>query len=136
MHIYISSLSDPSPFCLPCIEPISAHNHHSVISCEVCSGLPSPDGRCRTFDEAAGGYGRGEGSVAVVLSRGTDGLLTVDAGALNQDGRSASLTAPRAASQQAVARAFFFGGGREVLLPSGHKLFLKKNMVSEKKFRM
>eukprot|EP00911_Craspedida_sp_UC1_P002241 UC1_evm1s1706 len=71
----------------------------------------SIDGRCKTFDESANGYARGEGCGAVVLKRLSDcerdgdrvfGL--VRGSAINQDGRSATLTAPNGPSQQAVIR--------------------------------
>ncbi len=69
----------------------------------------SPDGKCRTFDASANGYGRGEGCGVVVLKRlssaisDKDPILAVIKGtALNQDGTSSSLTAPNAISQQNV----------------------------------
>ncbi|UFP94731.1 type I polyketide synthase [Gloeobacter morelensis] len=71
----------------------------------------SPDGRCRTFDSRANGYVRGEGCGAVILKRLADAerdgdrVLALVAGcALNQDGRSSSLTAPNGLAQQAVIR--------------------------------
>jgi acyl transferase domain-containing protein len=69
----------------------------------------SPDGSCKTFDEAANGYARGEGCGAVVLqlasvAAGSTGAILgyVKGTALNQDGRSSSLTAPNGPSQTAV----------------------------------
>ena len=63
--------------------------------------MMAPDGRCKTFDAAADGFGQGEGGGMVVLKRLADAVaagdrvLAVIAGsALNQDGRSASITAP------------------------------------------
>ena len=72
----------------------------------------SPDGVCKAFDQSADGYGRGEGAGAVVLRRLSDAeadfaagkgppvLAVVKATALNQDGKSASFTAPNGKSQQ------------------------------------
>ncbi|EDQ85743.1 uncharacterized protein MONBRDRAFT_28930 [Monosiga brevicollis MX1] len=72
----------------------------------------SPDARCRSFDASANGYVRGEGVGALVLERMAPALLSQDdrvyaelaSTALNQDGRSAGLTAPRGPAQQEVIR--------------------------------
>jgi acyl transferase domain-containing protein len=61
------------------------------------------DGRCKTLDAAADGYVRAEGCLALFLSPDGGGCGSVLLGsALNQDGRSSSLTAPHGPSQQAV----------------------------------
>ena len=70
----------------------------------------SKSGRCRTFDDSASGYARGEGVGAQAMERmgsGTgDGLLAeLHGAALNQDGRSSNLTSPNGPSQQAVVLA-------------------------------
>ncbi len=69
----------------------------------------SPDGRCRTFDNEAQGYGRGEGCGVILLKRLSESLqdgdriLSVIRGtAVNHDGRSNGLTAPNGPSQQRV----------------------------------
>ena len=74
--------------------------------------MMAPDGRCKAFDAAADGFGQGEGGGMVVLKRLADALaagdrvLAVIAGsALNQDGRSAGITAPNQRAQEAVIRA-------------------------------
>lgn len=74
--------------------------------------MMSLDGRCKTFDAAADGYGRGEGCAMVALRRLSvaqakgDRILAVMRGsAVNQDGRSSGLTAPNGPAQEAVIRA-------------------------------
>jgi acyl transferase domain-containing protein/acyl-CoA synthetase (AMP-forming)/AMP-acid ligase II/acyl carrier protein len=75
------------------------------------AGMLSTDGRCRTFDESANGYVRGEGAGLAVLKRLSDALrdgdpvLAVICGsAVNQDGMTNGLTAPNGPAQQAVMR--------------------------------
>jgi acyl transferase domain-containing protein/alpha-beta hydrolase superfamily lysophospholipase/acyl carrier protein len=69
------------------------------------------DGRCKTFDAAADGFGRGEGCAIIVLRRLHDALAHGDpilalirGSAVNSDGRSSGLTAPNGHAQQAVIR--------------------------------
>ena len=75
------------------------------------AGMLSPDGRVKALDAAADGYGRGEGVVALGLATATEAaasptaLLILSAIAVNQDGRSASLTAPSGRAQAAAALA-------------------------------
>ncbi|MEU8216810.1 SDR family NAD(P)-dependent oxidoreductase, partial [Micromonospora taraxaci] len=71
----------------------------------------APDGRCKTFDDDADGYGRGEGAVALILkplsaaTRDGDRVYAVLRGsAVNQDGASGGMTVPSAAAQTAVVR--------------------------------
>ncbi|MFB9547707.1 beta-ketoacyl synthase N-terminal-like domain-containing protein, partial [Micromonospora sagamiensis] len=61
----------------------------------------SPDGRCKTFDASADGYGRGEGCGVVVLKRLSDAqrdgdrvLAVIRGSAVNHDGPSSGLTVP------------------------------------------
>jgi thioester reductase-like protein len=72
----------------------------------------APDGRCKSFDADADGYGRGEGCGAVVLKRLDDALrdgnpvLAVLAGsAVNHDGASSGLTVPNQQAQSELLRA-------------------------------
>jgi amino acid adenylation domain-containing protein len=72
----------------------------------------SADGRCKTFDAAADGYGRGEGCGMIVLKRLSDALADGDAiqaiirgSAVNNDGQSSGLTVPNGPAQQKVIRA-------------------------------
>ena len=71
----------------------------------------SRDGRCKTFDASADGYGRGEGCALIVLKRLSDAqrdgdniLALIRGSAINHDGKSSGLTVPNAHAQQAVIR--------------------------------
>jgi len=73
--------------------------------------MMSATGHCKTFDEDADGYVRGEGCGIVVLKplsqalRDGDAILALIRGsAINQDGRSNGLTAPNGPSQEVVIR--------------------------------
>jgi 3-oxoacyl-(acyl-carrier-protein) synthase len=88
------------------------------------AGMLADDGRCKTLDAAADGYVRAEGAACIILIRadavsaealdrlGRSGALVALAGtAVNQDGRSSSLTAPNGPAQQAAIRAALAAGG-------------------------
>lgn len=71
----------------------------------------SADGRCKTFDQSADGYGRGEGCGMIVLKRLSDAraagdriLALVRGTAIEHDGPSSGLTVPNGLSQQSVIR--------------------------------
>ncbi len=85
------------------------------------AGMMAPDGRCKTFDASADGYGRGEGCGVVILKRLSDAMKDGDeilgviyGSAVNQDGRSNGLTAPNGLSQQEVIRAALTDAGIDV----------------------
>jgi acyl transferase domain-containing protein/NAD(P)-dependent dehydrogenase (short-subunit alcohol dehydrogenase family)/acyl carrier protein len=78
----------------------------------------SPDGRCKTFDDSADGYVRGEGCGIVILKRlsdavaDRDNILAVIRGtAINQDGRSGGMTAPSGPAQEEVIGKALENGG-------------------------
>ena len=65
------------------------------------AGMLAPDGRCKTLDASANGYTRAEAVQCLLLSSSSaGGVVAVVGGAVNQDGRSASLTAPSGPAQQ------------------------------------
>jgi acyl transferase domain-containing protein/acyl carrier protein len=88
----------------------------TIYSCKVHA--LAPDGRCKTFDASADGYGRGEGCGILVLKRLSDAVASHDriialirGTAMNHDGRSSGLTVPNGTSQQAVIRAALDNAG-------------------------
>lgn len=76
------------------------------------AGAISKDGVCRSFDDKANGYGRGEGAAIIILKRyhdaanNNDAILAVLKGsAVGQDGKTNGIMAPNAEAQKAVAYA-------------------------------
>ena len=70
------------------------------------TGMLSPDGRCKTLDSAADGYGRGEGVGLILLetvgeaNKNSDNILcTVKTSAVNHGGKANSLTSPNISAQ-------------------------------------
>lgn len=75
------------------------------------AGALASDGRCRSFDDGAAGYGRGEGAGAVILKdhsqavRDGDYILGLIKGtAVGHDGKKKGIMAPNAAAQALVAK--------------------------------
>ncbi|KAF1812873.1 polyketide syntase 2 [Eremomyces bilateralis CBS 781.70] len=75
------------------------------------AGAISKDGICKSFDDSANGYGRGEGAAIVVLKRYHDAIRSNDriyavlkGSAVGQDGKTNGIMAPNGAAQQVVAR--------------------------------
>ena len=74
------------------------------------AGAVSPEGRCRSFDDSAHGYGRGEGAAAIILKNmaqaiqdGDHILAVVKGSAVAQDGKTNGIMAPNDKAQQLVA---------------------------------
>lgn len=68
----------------------------------LSASMLSLDGRCKTLDVHADGYGRGEASICMRLSDNGPSLAIIRSVYVNQDGKSASLTAPHGPSQSKV----------------------------------
>ncbi|KFA49985.1 hypothetical protein S40293_05963 [Stachybotrys chartarum IBT 40293] len=69
-------------------------------------GFLAPDGKCKSFDASADGYGRGEGFGCIILKRTGDAIAAGDpiravirGTGSNQDGRTKGLTMPSAEAQ-------------------------------------
>ncbi|NET12288.1 MAG: SDR family NAD(P)-dependent oxidoreductase, partial [Okeania sp. SIO1H6] len=87
-----------------------------ILSPQVTTALSklkalSPDGKCKTFDAAADGYGRGEGCGIVVLKRLSDAVKDGDniqavirGSAINHDGPSSGLTVPNKLAQEKLIK--------------------------------
>ncbi|WP_330249649.1 SDR family NAD(P)-dependent oxidoreductase [Nocardia sp. NBC_00565] len=78
----------------------------------MCKGrFLSVDGRCKSFDASADGYGRGEGAGVVILKpldaavRDGDRIYAVVRGSgVNQDGRTLAVPVPNPVAQEELAR--------------------------------
>lgn len=75
------------------------------------AGMMAADGRCKTFDQSADGYVRGEGCGILILKRGSDAredsdrvLAFLRGSAMNQGGLTNGLGAPNGPAQQALLR--------------------------------
>ncbi|MFF4227952.1 type I polyketide synthase [Streptomyces sp. NPDC001820] len=82
------------------------------------AGAISPDGRSKAFDDAADGYGRGEGCGIVVLKRLADAerdgdriIALVRGSAVHQDGRTDGIMAPSPAAQAHLLRKAYAAAG-------------------------
>jgi acyl transferase domain-containing protein len=81
-------------------------------------GFLAPDGRSKSFDARADGYGRGEGAGIIVLKRLSDAQAAgdriyalVQGTGVNQDGRTNGITVPNGDAQQALIRQVYAEAG-------------------------
>ena len=83
------------------------------------AGMLSSLGRCHTFDQRADGYCRGEGCSAFLLQSTTATGINILGSAVQQDGPSASLTAPNGLSQTRLIESVHGGKGIQSLEAHG-----------------
>ena len=90
-------------------------------------GMLSPDGRSYAFDSRANGYGRGEGVATLIIKRLSDALAANDPiravireTALNQDGKTDTITTPSGAAQVELMRECYRRAGLD---PRGTQYF-------------
>ncbi|KAL7906095.1 putative polyketide synthase [Trichoderma velutinum] len=90
-------------------------------------GMLSPDGKSYAFDKRANGYGRGEGVATILIKRLSDALAANDPiravireTALNQDGKTETITTPSGAAQETLMRECYRRAGLD---PRGTQYF-------------
>lgn len=81
-------------------------------------GFLAPDGKCKSFDAAANGYGRGEGFAALVLRRVDEAVVAEDpiravirATGSGQDGHTKGFTLPSSDAQAKLIRDVYSRAG-------------------------
>lgn len=87
------------------------HHPRTHIMLSQANSMLAADGRCKTFDDSADGYGRSEGCVVLVLKRLSDArrdgdtiLALVRGSSVRQDGERGGLTVPNGGAQVDVMR--------------------------------
>lgn len=111
LHIAVAGLRRQECEIALCGGVSAIHHPYSTVLLSDMNALAA-DGRCKTFDESADGYGRAEGCGVIVLKRLSDAqrdgdtvLAVVRGTAVRQDGESAGFTAPNGVAQEALMRA-------------------------------
>jgi acyl transferase domain-containing protein len=111
LHLAVSGLRGQECELALCGGVGIIHHPYSTMMLTDMQAL-APDGRCKTFDENADGYGRAEGCGVLVLKRLSDAeragdrvLALIRGTAVRQDGESAGFTAPNGIAQEALMRA-------------------------------
>ncbi|PNP51828.1 hypothetical protein THARTR1_07597 [Trichoderma harzianum] len=90
-------------------------------------GMLSPDGKSYAFDKRANSYGRGEGVATILIKRLSDALAANDPiravireTALNQDGKTETITTPSGSTQETLMRECYRRAGLD---PRGTQYF-------------
>ncbi|KAH8691225.1 hypothetical protein BGW36DRAFT_438769 [Talaromyces proteolyticus] len=83
-----------------------------------CLQFYASDGRSKSFDQCADGYGRGEGACTLILKRLTAAIedgdpirAVIRSSVINQDGRTAGITVPSGEAQERLIRSGYEAAG-------------------------
>lgn len=100
-------------------------SQEQALANQVLTSMLSADGMSFAFDSRANGYGRGEGVAALVIKRLDDALRDGDCiravireTALNQDGRTPTITTPNDGAQERLIRSCYEKAGLDPSLTS------------------
>ena len=88
---------------------------------EAGQGFLAPDGKCKTFDQSANGYGRGEGFAVVVvkpldlaIADGDPIRAIIRGTAANQDGHTKGFTQPSSEAQASLIASVYRSAGLQL----------------------
>ncbi|KAK7700142.1 Type I Iterative PKS [Diaporthe eres] len=88
---------------------------------EAGQGFLAPDGKCKTFDQSANGYGRGEGFAVVVvkpldlaIADGDPIRAVIRGTAANQDGQTKGFTQPSSEAQASLISSVYRSAGLQL----------------------
>lgn len=103
------------------------------------AGMLSADGRCKSMDMSADGYGRGEGCATLLFRKSSGALsfaersftISALASAVNQNGRSASLVAPRGPAQEELVLKALVAAWKEATDISGIQLHSNGTLLGD-----
>ncbi|KAI0474774.1 reducing type I polyketide synthase [Xylaria cf. heliscus] len=117
LHLACQSLRSRESDCA-IIGGASIHLNPDMFSSLSTLGSCGPDGICYSFDHRVQGYGRGEGISVLVVKRLEDALKNRDPihavireTAVNQDGKTATITSPDFEAQRDLIRACYDRAG-------------------------
>eukprot|EP00963_Diacronema_lutheri_P009974 scaffold941_cov454-Pavlova_lutheri.AAC.4 len=103
------------------------------------AGMLAADGRCKSMDVSADGYGRGEGCAALLFRRiaiamdhaGSTLEIAALASVVNQNGRSGSLVAPRGPAQEELVLKALSASGKGASDISGIQLHSNGTLLGD-----
>lgn len=117
VHLACQSLLDQST-PLAVVAGINLMSFPGMTLALDAMGATAADGHCKSFDNAANGYGRGEGAGVLILKRYSDAvrdqdrvLALIRGSGVFQDGRTAGMMAPNGEAQELMLRQVYRQAG-------------------------